>query len=248
MRSFIPRIAVLIAFSGLAAAAPPRRMEKLDRGVVAVKTPEGKIHVSWRLLGDDPEAISFHLERATDDIPSVRITREPISKTTDLIDADADLLKANVYTVRPVVNGKLLNPSTPFRLTPDVARNSYITIPLKTLAGHTPNDVSVGDLDGDGRYELIVKQEMRPRDNSQRGTTGQTKLEAYSLDGKFLWRIDLGRNIREGAHYTQFMVYDLDGDGKAEVVCKTSDGTIDGAGKPIGDPAADHRDDAGFVL
>jgi hypothetical protein len=85
---------------------------------------------------------------------------------------------------------------------------------------------------------------MRGRDNSQAGRTGETKLEAYKLDGHFIWRINLGKNIREGAHYTQFMVYDLDGDGKAEVVCKTADGT----GTPIGDAARDHRNASGFVL
>ncbi len=241
-------IALLIGMSGPGAAGPPRRMEKLDRGVVAVATPEGKIHVGWRLLGDDPEDVAFHVERTTGDGNPLRLTPEPLLKTTDLVDPNADLSKINTYIVRPVVNGKVLELSALFRLTPERALTPYLSIPLKTLPGHTPNDASVGDLDGDGSYEIILKQEMRPRDNSQRGTTGQTKLEAYSLDGKFLWRIDLGKNIREGAHYTQFLVYDLNGDGKAEVVCKTADGTIDGAGKPIGDPAADHRDDAGFIL
>src|SRR5439155_5235986 len=119
---------------------------------------------------------------------------------------------------------------------------------LQTLPGHTPNDAAVGDLDGDGEYEIVLKQEMRPRDNSQKGRTGETKLEAYKLDGTFLWRINLGKNIREGAHYTPFLVYDLDGDGKAEVVCKTADGKIDGQGNVVGDPTADHRNKDGYVL
>jgi rhamnogalacturonan endolyase len=106
----------------------------------------------------------------------------------------------------------------------------------------------VGDLDGDGQYEIVVKQEQRPRDNSQKGATGETKLEAYKLDGTFLWRINLGRNIREGAHYTQFLVYDLDGDGTAEMMCKTADGTVDGAGVVIGDKDADHRNKDGYIL
>ncbi|HMP06014.1 MAG TPA: hypothetical protein PJ982_06670, partial [Lacipirellulaceae bacterium] len=63
-----------------------------------------------------------------------------------------------------------------------------------------------------------------------------------------LWRINLGRNIREGAHYTQFMVYDLDGDGRAEVTCKTADGTVDGRGRVIGDPEADYVDARGRIL
>lgn len=99
-----------------------------------------------------------------------------------------------------------------------------------------------------GDYEIVVKQEQRPRDNSQRGTTGETKLEAYKLDGTFLWRVNLGKTVREGAHYTQFLVYDFDGDGRAEVVWKTADGTVDGAGTAIGDADADHRNAAGYVL
>ena len=87
-------------------------------------------------------------------------------------------------------------------------------MPLKTLPGHTPVDAGVGDLDGDGEYEIVLEQEMKPRDNSQKGTTGETKLDAYRLDGAFLWRINLGRNVRESAHYTPFVVYDLDGDGR----------------------------------
>ncbi len=103
-------------------------------------------------------------------------------------------------------------------------------MPIVTPDGYTPNDASLGDLDGDGRYEIILKQEQRPRDNSQAGLTGETLLQAYTLEGKHLWTINLGKNIREGAHYTLFMVMDFDGDGRAEVACKTADGTIDGTG------------------
>ncbi len=83
----------------------------------------------------------------------------------------------------------------------------------------------------------MVKQEMRPRDNSQGGYTGQTKLEGYKLDGTFLWRIDLAKTFAKERTNTPFIVYDLDGDGRAEVACKTADGTIDGTGKIIGDAA-----------
>jgi rhamnogalacturonan endolyase len=124
----------------------------------------------------------------------------------------------------------------------------WFSIPLKTLPDHTPGDASVGDLDGDGEYEIVLKQEQRPRDNSHRGATGETKLEAYKLNGTFLWRINLGPNIREGAHYIPFLVYDFDGDGIAEVMCKTADGTIDGAGHPIGDAKAVHRNEEGRIL
>jgi rhamnogalacturonan endolyase len=227
---------------------PVRQMEHLGRGFVAIHPEEGKVFVSWRLLGTDPDGIAFHVYRRTGDADAVRLTTDPLTKGTCFSDTTADLSKATAYFVRPVVDGKELEPSAAFKLPANPPVRAYLSIPLKTLPGHTPNDVSVGDLDGDGEYEIVVKQEQRPRDNSQRGTTGETKLEAYKLDGTFLWRINLGKNIREGAHYTQFLVYDLDGNGKAEVICKTADGTVDGVGNVIGDPKADHRNADGYVL
>lgn len=112
----------------------------------------------------------------------------------------------------------------------------------------SPNDASVGDLDGDGEYELVIHMTGRGRDNSQAGLTDEPILQAYKLDGTLLWSINPGKNIREGAHYTQLMVYDLDGDGKAEVACKTADGTIDGKGKVIGDSKADWRNKEGSFI
>src|SRR5207248_9029156 len=154
----------------------------------------------------------------------------PLDGPTCAVDKDAPA-GALTYSVRPSAPTRGGPAAGSFRLKDD---RPYLAIPLKTLPGHTPNDASAGDLDGDGEYEIVLKQEMRPRDNSQRGTTGETKLEAYKLDGTFLWRINLGKNIREGAHYTPFLVYDLDGDGKAEVICKTADGTVDGQGNVLG--------------
>ena len=96
---------------------------------------------------------------------------------------------------------------------------------------YNANDASVGDVDGDGQYEIVVKWDpSNSKDNSQAGYTGNVYVDAYELDGTRLWRIDLGQNIRAGAHYTQFQVFDLDGDGKAEVSMKTADGTVDGVG------------------
>src|SRR6185369_5802702 len=170
------------------------------------------------------------------------------TKSTDFIDVEADIQQSNSYFVRPVLEGKEQDPSGSFILPADAPARPYLSIPLRTPEGYTPNDASVGDLDGDGEYEIVLHQASRGRDNSQAGVTGEPILQAYKLDGTFLWQINLGKNIREGAHYTQFMVYDLDGDGKAEVVCKTADGTTDAAGKVIGDPRADHRSDKGYVL
>ncbi|PSL57075.1 hypothetical protein B0I31_10252 [Saccharothrix carnea] len=121
-----------------------------------------------------------------------------------------------------------------------------------TLSGsftYEANDGSVGDLDGDGQYEIVLKwNPTNAKDNAQSGYTGNTIIDAYKLDGRRLWRIDLGRNIRSGAHYTQFQVFDYDGDGRAEVVVKTADATRSGTGQVIGNAGADHRNSSGYVL
>lgn len=146
-----------------------------------------------------------------------------------------------VYTVKPVVNGKETSNEGSYTL-PGNAPSGYIDIPLDrpadgvTPAGekysYSPNDASIGDVDGDGNYEIILKWDpSNAHDNAHDGYTGNVYFDCYRLTGEKLWRIDMGKNIRAGAHYTQFMVYDLDGDGKAEIVMKTSDGTIDGKEK-----------------
>jgi rhamnogalacturonan endolyase len=229
-------------------ARAQRQMERLGRGVIAMNHGGGRVYVGWRLLGTDPDDIAFNLYRSTRGRRAIRVNDAPITASTNFVDSTADLSRPTAYFVRPVLNRREQGASTSFTLKANAAVKQYLSIPLQTPAGCTPNDASAGDLDGDGEYEIVLKQEQRGRDNSQRGTTGETRLEAYKLDGTFLWRINLGRNIREGAHYTQFMVYDLDGDGRAEVACKTADGTVDGAGKVIGDPNADHRNAAGYVL
>lgn len=244
MRSLL--LLSLFTLSLAAADPPPRQLEALGRGLVAVHTADKWVAVSWRLLGTDADDIAFHVYRTTGK-DEKRLTDKPLADRTHFLDTSADLTQPNSYFVRPVVKGAEGDASPRFTV-PANAPKGYIAIPLKTLPGHTPNDASVGDLDGDGEYEVVLKQEMSPRDNSQKGKTGQTKLEAYKLDGTMLWRIDLGRNIREGAHYTQFLVYDFDGDGRAEVMCKTADGTVDGTGKAIGSADADHRNADGYVL
>jgi rhamnogalacturonan endolyase len=153
--------------------------------------------------------------------------------------------------VRPIVDGKELSASPPATLAANAPVQQFVTVPLQRPAGGTvegetftysPNDASVGDLDGDGEYELVVKWDpSSSRDTASPGVTGSVIIDAYEVDGTPLWRIDLGRNIRAGAHYTQFIVYDLDGDGRAEVACKTADGTVDGQGRTIGDTSKDYR-------
>ena len=232
-------------------------LEKLSRGVVAVHQPDGKVFVSWRLLATDAERTAFNLYRETapgrvqvafgnaprnPEPAVVKLNAEPLAGPTWFVDSGARLERETRYFVRAVVDGQEAEASAPFVLRAGAAPLPYHPVPIHTPDGYTPNDASLGDLDGDGDYEIVLKQEQNPRDNSQAGPTGQTILQAYKLDGTRLWTIDLGKNIREGAHYTMFMVIDLDGDGRAEVACKTADGTVDGTGKVIGDPAADWRE------
>lgn len=220
-----------------------RHMENLGRGVVAINQGKGKVFVSWRMLGTDRDDISFNLYRATED-KTVKVNARPITGPTWFVDNKADLKKDNSYFVRPINKGKEEAPSKPFVLKAGDDK-PYISIPLRTPEGYHPNDCSVGDLDGDGEYEIVVHMVGRGRDNAHAGVSSEPIFHAYKLDGTFLWEINLGKNIREGAHYTQFLVYDFDGDGKAELICKTADGTIDGFGNTIGDPNADWRELSG---
>lgn len=231
-----------------APALAQRQMEALGRGVVAVRQADGKVFVGWRLLGTDDAALAFNLYRVTAGGKPVKLHPQPLTGATHFVDDKADLSKANGYFVRPVLKGKEQAASATFTLPANAPAQQYLRLPLQTPTGYTPNDASVGDLDGDGEYEIVLHQAGRGRDNSQAGLTDPPILQAYKFDGRLLWTIKLGTNIREGAHYTQFMVYDLDGDGRAEVACKTADGTVDGQGKVLGDANADWRNPEGTFL
>jgi len=238
-------IAVATILALTTAASGQRQMENLDRGLVAIHQGEGKVYVGWRMLGTDLDDVAFNLYRSTSGGAPVKLNDRPVTASTNFVDSGVNVSRPNVYCVRAVLKGAEQQANNSYKLDPE---RQYISIPLRTPEGCTPNDASVGDLDGDGAYEIVIHQAPRGRDNAQSGTTGEPVLEAYKLDGTFLWRINLGKNIREGAHYTQFMVYDLDGDGKAELACKTADGTVDGKGKTIGDASADYRNARGYVL
>ncbi|PSJ39132.1 hypothetical protein C7I55_16945 [Sphingomonas deserti] len=246
-------VALAAAGAGMAATKAPvlasgREAEALDRGLVVVPAAGGTGNlVSWRLLESDPRGTAFAVYR-----DGRRITSAPLTGATDLVDT-AGTASAR-YTVHAVVGGRERAPSAAAPVQP----RGYLTIPLDrpgprtapdgTTFTYDANDTSVGDLDGDGRYEIIVKwYPWIAKDNAFAGYTGETLFDAYTLDGKRLWRIDMGPNIRSGAHYTQFMVFDFDGDGRAELVAKTADGTVDGTGKAIGDARADWRETGGDV-
>nr|WP_260407982.1 rhamnogalacturonan lyase [Planomonospora venezuelensis] len=231
-------------------APPPaeaRQVENLDRGLISVRSGSGNL-VSWRLLGTEAASTGFNLYRG-----GTKVNSSPITGSTNHLDAGA--AADAVYTVRAVTGGAEQADSAPSLRFAD----GYLDVPIQAPSGGTTpdgvaytyaaNDASVGDLDGDGRYEFVLKWDpSNAKDNSQSGYTGNVYVDAYRLDGTRMWRIDLGRNIRAGAHYTQFQVYDYDGDGRAEVAMKTADGTRDGTGKVIGSSSADHRNSSGYIL
>lgn len=215
-----------------------RQMEALNRGLVAFRTSENSVFISWRLLGTDAEGTAFNLYRSLDGKPAVKLNEQPLSVTnfTDASDGKSTVS----YFVKPVLKRSEGAPEGNFTLKPGSPKQ-YLSIPLNTPERYTAGDCSTGDLDGDGEYEIVVHMTGVGRDNSQGGVTSAPIFQAYKLDGTMLWEINLGTNIREGAHYTQFLVFDFDGDGKAEMICKTADGTKDGIGKYIGNPKADWR-------
>src|SRR5690606_12141319 len=237
-------INLLFVISAVFLATPlsaQRYMEYLDRGLIAVKTGDNSAFLSWRLLATDAYNLPFHLYRQYGGEEKVRLTDQPLMKGTNFEDKQVNLTKDVTYTLVSVQNQQE-NFEAELKLAKNTPVRQYLEIPLQTPAGYTPGDASVGDLDGDGIYEIIIHQTGKGHDNAHNGITTDPIFQAYKLDGTFLWEINLGKNIREGAHYTQFMVYDLDGDGFAEFVCKTADGTKDGLGKIIGDADADWRD------
>lgn len=219
-----------------------KQMEYLDRGVVAVKVNNG-VFISWRFLGTDDKSAGFNIYR-----DGTKVNETPITSKTNYVDTKGGA--DSKYVIKTVVGGKEIDASS--AVTPWGAQ--YKTLNLKRPGNnYAANDMSVGDVDGDGQYELFVKwYPNNAKDNSQSGKTDNTLIDCYKLDGTFLWRIDLGINIRSGAHYTQFQVYDYDGDGKCEMVCKTAPGTKDGKGKNVimgnDNPKADYRNGNGYVL
>ncbi|MGW9111659.1 rhamnogalacturonan lyase family protein [Microbacterium sp. NPDC055683] len=224
-----------------------RDMEYLDRAPVAVALEDG-VYIGWRLLGLDDRELPFNVYR--DD---VRINEAPLVGATNFVDPAG--APDSEYRITALVDGREVSVTDAFGAWGD----QYTDIPLEkpeggvTPAGESytyyPGDASVGDVDGDGAYEIVLLwNPSNSKDNSQSGYTGNVLMDAYEIDGTRLWRMDLGVNIRAGAHYTQFQVYDLDGDGRAEVSFRTADGTVDGAGAVIGDAAADHRNTSGYIL
>ena len=267
---------LLIMLAGSSAGAQSRyhvkkmATESLDRGVVAIRQADGKVVVSWRVLRDDHHHEAFDVYRN-----GHRLTPQPLTKGgTFFIDEQPLQGEDAIYEVKGgSVNGQYtLCADAPVGYLPvklEKPEGGKVPVmegaqPRANRQGrgrgrrqwvdtgeytYSANDASVGDVDGDGQYEIILKWEpSNSHDNSHYGYSGPTLLDCYRLSGERLWRINLGTNIRSGAHYTQFMVYDFDGDGRAELMVKTGDGTTDGTGKVIGDSQADWRNKGGHII
>jgi hypothetical protein len=241
------------------AADVPKQLEKLNRGLVAVNKGSGQVYLSWRLLAGDAGNIAFDVYRSTNGGTFVKRNSSPITTTTNFTDTGVTTSSTNAWYIRPIVNNIAQAPSETFTLAAGSAVQQYLKVPIQPPAGGTSpdgvaytyaaNDGTVGDVDGDGQYEIILKWDpTNSKDGGIAGYSGNVYIDAYTLTGVRLWRIDMGRNVRAGAHYTQPMVYDLDGDGRAEVAMRTADGTVSGTGQVIGDANADYRQSNGFVL
>ena len=251
----------LIMVAGLTTLAQPKydysllSTEKLDRGVVAVRQADGRAFISWRTLMTDPKGAAFDVYRNGQKLNQAPLTKggtwfiddNPTDEAVYEVRCEMEEGRGKKEDISHLPSSISHQPSSLFPLPSPIG---YLPIPLqKPDEMHTANDASVADVDGDGQYEIILKWDpWNAHDNSHDGMTGPTLLDCYRLNGERLWRIDLGQNIRSGAHYTPFIVYDLDGDGKAELMVKTADGTRDAKGTVIGDSLADYRNPAGRIL
>ena len=254
-------MAVIAASVCATSLAQPRygmdniQRERLDRGVVAIRQDAGHVVVSWRTLYSDKKGESFDIYRN-----GVKLNAEPLTKGGTFFVDDKPIDGDATYEIRGGGrDGKFtLAANAPEGYLPiRLQKPADGTTPDGRTYSYSPNDASVGDVDGDGQYEIILKwSPSNERDNSHGGFTGNTLFDCYRLDGTRLWRIDMGPNIRGGSHYSAFMFYDFNGDGKAELICKTAPGTTDGQGHYVSeaaddenirttDNAADYRDSRG---
>ena len=213
-------------------------MEYLDRGIYAVKNGNG-MFVSWRYNADDSDDAEFRLYR--DD--KLVYTSKKGDPTCYQDNGGSAISK---YRVDCIEGGKI----TSSQNCKHTSGSNYFDIKLNRPGSqYSPNDCTVGDVDGDGQYEIFLKWDpSNQKDNSQKGKTDKVYIDCYTLEGKQLWRVDLGQNIRAGQHYTQLCVADFDCDGKAELITKTADGTKDGTGKTIGDGSKSYANGDGYIL
>lgn len=255
----MPAMATAVTSEGRNYAKPlPRQFDSdtMGRQLVAVRV-SGGVYMSWRLKGSDPEDVRFDVYRDNSKIGTVQTS----TNFTDNLGDVTCKYKVVAYRANGTVLDEtpLVSPWADIYMSFHIDRPEAVVMDGATVDYH-PNDCSTGDVDGDGQYEIIMKWDPSNRqDNAVDGYTAPTIFDCYKLDGTRLWRINLGPNIRSGSHYTQFLVYDFDGDGKAEMICKTAPGTLDGTNRYVSeagdkeeirsaDNSKDYRNSAGRIL
>jgi rhamnogalacturonan endolyase len=218
-----------------------RYMENLNRGVVALNKGNGSVYISWRLLAIDASNVGFNLYRSTGGAPAVKVNNSVITATTDYLDNGVDLTQTNAYYVKPVINGTEQSASETYTLAANAPAIQYVPIALAGVSNGTYNvqHVYVGDIDGDGDYDYIVKRFLES--TTDRGII----VDCYLNTGSLKWRMYMGVNIETGNSpmTSPILVYDFNNDGKAEILIKTGEGTTFGNGATIGDVNGDGRTD-----
>lgn len=242
---YFTSLGLLTLLSAITPALAQRQAEPLGRGVVALHSATSQAYISWRLFVTDPTDIGFNIYRSANGAAGVKLNSSVITNTTDFLDTTANFTISNAWYVRPVLNGVEQTPSAPYGLAANSPVRQYVSIPLQAVIGgaNPPYDVKFawfGDFDGDGEYDYLV---------DRLSTTANVKqyLQAYKRDGTFLWQMDMGTNSMNTSGGSTVVyepsssaisigdkdnvtVYDLDGDGKAEVIVRTANGTIFGNG------------------
>lgn len=211
------------------------------------KNPSRGALISWKWMSGDPENAAYDIYRKVGDGNWQKLNETPISTSTNYKDVTMDPAQTNIYELRFADSDETL---ATCKFSSDMGQTFYRSVFLNNSNLPDPTfkyraaDAAVGDLDGDGEYEIVIRREVEDRDpggtNWKGNSKGSTIYEAYKIStGAFLWRVDTGINVPQGNHYASFIVYDLDGDGKAEVAIKTSEGTTFGDGTAIGDVNGD---------
>ncbi|MDQ3814348.1 MAG: carbohydrate binding domain-containing protein [Armatimonadota bacterium] len=210
----------------ISGAAKTRVTEKIGRGVIALPTANNAVYIGWRLLKSDAKDVAFNVYRRSGEGAPLRLNAEPLQKTTDFVDANPPA-GVNRYFVSAVVKGQESPASETVTATATAEGRPYLS--FKIAEEQTFQKIGIADLDGDGHYDFVIKtpnSNIDPFKDYWKPSPGTFKLLAYRHDGTPLWTYDMGWAIEQGIWYSPYVVYDFDGDGRAEVACKS------GAGDP----------------